>query len=180
MILEATAEPMLRARAKLREELAHLENQLRDLAKVDPICRLMMTMSGVGAVVAMTMRAAVDDPERFHSSKDVGPWTGLTPGRHQSGERDIVGGITRAGDAGLVYAPACCCPCPWMPGSLRGGCVIISDMTGVVHGALAGGIWPILPVSGSRVFCPRKCDLAEKIVAGAFSVSRLILYHAYD
>jgi transposase len=103
-MLEAAAEPMLRARAELRGELARLEKLLRDLAKVDPICRLMMTMPGVGAVVALTVRAAIDDPERFRSSKDVGPWAGLTPSRHQSGERDVVGAITRAGDAGLRTA----------------------------------------------------------------------------
>ncbi len=103
-MLEAAAEPMLRARAELRGELARLEKLLRDLAKVDPICRLMMTMPGVGAVVALTVRAAIDDPERFRSSKDVGPWAGLTPSRHQSGERDVVGSITRAGDAGLRTA----------------------------------------------------------------------------
>ncbi|WP_264214424.1 IS110 family transposase [Leisingera thetidis] len=103
-MLEAAAEPMLRARAELRGELARLEKLLRDLVKVDPICRLMMTMPGVGAVVALTVRAAFDDPERFRSSKDVGPWAGLTPSRHQSGERDVVGAITRAGDAGLRTA----------------------------------------------------------------------------
>ena len=42
--------------------------------------------------------------ERFRRSKDVGPWVGLTPGRDQSGERDIVGGITKCGDAGLRTA----------------------------------------------------------------------------
>lgn len=98
-MLEAAAEPLLRARAGLRRELAQLEKQLRDLARSDPACRLMMTMPGVGPVVALTLRAAIDDPGRFRSSKDVGPWAGLTPRRHQPGERDGVGGITRAGDA---------------------------------------------------------------------------------
>ena len=63
-----------------------------------------MTMPGVGHVIALTFMSAIDDPERFRRSKDVGPWVGLTPGRDQSGERDIVGGITKAGDAGLRAA----------------------------------------------------------------------------
>ena len=41
----------------------------------------------------------MDDPERFKSSKLVGAHFGLTPRRYQSGETDIVGGISRAGDA---------------------------------------------------------------------------------
>ena len=63
-----------------------------------------MTMPGVGHVIALTFTSAIDDPERFRRSKDVGPWVGLTPGRNQSGERDIVGEITKAGDAGLRTA----------------------------------------------------------------------------
>ena len=63
-----------------------------------------MTMPGVGHVIALTFMSSIDDPERFRRSKDVGPWVGLTPGRDQSGERDIVGRITKCGDAGLRTA----------------------------------------------------------------------------
>ena len=55
-------------------------------------------------VIALTFTSAIDDPERFRRSKDVCPWVGLTPGRDQSGERDIVGRITKAGDSGLRVA----------------------------------------------------------------------------
>ena len=103
-LLEAAAEPILRARAGLRRELAGLEKLVRHLAIDDPVCRLLMTMPGVGPVIALTFKAAIDDPGRFRRSKDVGPWVGLTPGRDQSGERNIVGAITKAGDAGLRTA----------------------------------------------------------------------------
>uniref|UniRef100_UPI00404799AC IS110 family transposase n=1 Tax=Yoonia sp. TaxID=2212373 RepID=UPI00404799AC len=103
-MLKAAADPILRVRAVLRSELAALDKLTRDRAKADSICQLMMTMPGVGAVVALTVKAAIDDPERFRSSKDVGPWVGLTPRRAQSGERDIIGQITRAGDTSLRTA----------------------------------------------------------------------------
>ena len=103
-MLEATITPILAARRSLRDELAGLDKLLRDHAGSDPVCRQLMTMPGVGAIVALTVKSAIDDPERFHSSKDVGPWAGLTPSRYQSGERDIVGGITRAGDETLRTA----------------------------------------------------------------------------
>ena len=64
----------------------------------------MMSMPGVGAVVALTYRSAVDDPGRFTSSKKVRPWAGLTPSRNQSGEHDVSGGITKAGDINLRRA----------------------------------------------------------------------------
>ena len=103
-MLETATAPMLRARATLRQELAALEKQVRQLAQDDPVCHHLMTMPGIGAVVALTFRAAVDDPTRFRSSKRVGPWVGLTPSRNQSGERDVSGGITKAGDVNLRRA----------------------------------------------------------------------------
>jgi transposase len=103
-MLIAATEPMLRARAALRQELAGLERRVRQLAQEDSVCRRLMSMPGIGAVVALTYRSAVDDPGRFTSSKKVGPWVGLTPSRHQSGERDVSGGITKAGDINLRRA----------------------------------------------------------------------------
>ena len=47
-MLEAAAEPILRARADLRRELAGLEKLVSKLAKRDPVCRLLMSMPGVG------------------------------------------------------------------------------------------------------------------------------------
>lgn len=103
-MLEAAATSILTARRELRNELAKLEKLLRDYAKIDPVCRLLMTMPGVGALVALTVKSSIDDPDRFRSSKEVGPWAGLTPKRDQSGERDILGQITKAGDVGLRTA----------------------------------------------------------------------------
>lgn len=103
-MLETATEPMLRARAVLRQELAGLERRVRQLAQDDPVCHRLMSMPGIGAVVALTFRSAVDDPTRFTSSKKVGPWVGLTPSRNQSGERDVSGGITKAGDVNLRRA----------------------------------------------------------------------------
>lgn len=103
-MLEAATEPMIRARSSLRHELAGLERRVRQLAQDDPVCRRLMSMPGIGAIVALTFRSAVDDPARFASSKKVGPWIGLTPSRNQSGERDVTGGITKAGDVTLRRA----------------------------------------------------------------------------
>jgi transposase len=53
-MLETATAPMLRARASLRQELAGLERLVRQMAQEDPICRRLMSMPGVGAVVALT------------------------------------------------------------------------------------------------------------------------------
>ena len=47
---------------------------------------------------AMDSASPVDDPSRIGKSKAVGALFGLTPKKYQSGEKDVTGGITRAGD----------------------------------------------------------------------------------
>jgi transposase len=58
----------------------------------------MVTVPGVGAITALTFLTAIDDPERFRRSSDVGAFLGLTPRRSQSGEVDLAGRISKAGD----------------------------------------------------------------------------------
>jgi transposase len=72
---------------------------MKALVRVDPICRRLMSIPGVGAVTALTFKAAVDDPRRFKSSHTVAAHFGLTPRRFQSGELDNPGHISRAGNA---------------------------------------------------------------------------------
>lgn len=102
--LPAIFEPLLAAREALRLHLATLDKQVRDATHADPVCRRLMTAPGVGAIVAMTFRAAVDQPERFRSSRQIGPCFGLTPRKYQSGETDRAGAISRAGDASVRVA----------------------------------------------------------------------------
>lgn len=90
--------PILEARDCLAEQLGRLDKRVRDEARNDAVCRRLVTVPGVGAVVALTYVAAIDTPERFRSSKTVGASLGLTPRRYQSGETDRSGAITKMGD----------------------------------------------------------------------------------
>jgi transposase len=96
--LLAIVEPLLIARRVLREQLGVLHRLLLEMARHDEVCRRLMTTPGVGPVVALTFRATVDVPSRFTSSKAVGAIFGLTPRRHQSGEIDRMGAISKCGD----------------------------------------------------------------------------------
>jgi transposase len=102
--LEMIIDTMLNVREVLLQQLRTLDRKLLQTAKSDPVVQILMTAPGVGAIVALTFKSAVDDPARFSSAQDVGPWLGLTPSRYQSGRTDIVGRITRAGDAGARTA----------------------------------------------------------------------------
>jgi transposase len=84
-VLVAAIDPILVARDRLSEELARLDKLVRDQARDDAVCRRLMTVPGVGAVVALSYVAAIDDPARFARSKAVGPALGLTPSRYRSG-----------------------------------------------------------------------------------------------
>jgi transposase len=58
----------------------------------------LMTVPGVGPVVALAYISAIDDPQRFTHARDVGAYLGLTPKRYQSGEVDRAGRISKCGD----------------------------------------------------------------------------------
>jgi len=91
-------EPLLVVRWVLREQVGILHRRLLAIVRDDDVCRRLMTVPGVGPVVALTYRATVDVPARFRKSKSVGAVFGLTPSRDQSGERDCQGAISRCGD----------------------------------------------------------------------------------
>ena len=91
-------EPMLVVRRTLREQIGVLHRRLLTVVRDDEVCRRLMTVPGVGPVVALTYRATVDVPARFRNSKAVGAVFGLTPSKHQSGEVDRSGAISRCGD----------------------------------------------------------------------------------
>lgn len=96
--LAELVEPMLIARQVLREQFGVLHRRVLAIVRDDAVCRRLMTVPGVGPVVALTYRASVDVPVRFRNSKAVGAALGLTPAKHQSGESERTGGISRCGD----------------------------------------------------------------------------------
>ena len=88
----------------LEQEFKAIEKRLYGLARANEPTRQLMTTPGVGAIVALTFASAIDDPARFRSSRMVGAHFGLTPRKHQSGETDVTGRISRIGDHGVRVA----------------------------------------------------------------------------
>lgn len=91
-------EPLLAIVTVMNRELERLTRHVLDAVRVEPICRQLMTVPGVGPLTALAFRATVDRPERFRRSRDVGAHLGLTPRRYQSGETDVQGRVSRCGD----------------------------------------------------------------------------------
>jgi transposase len=99
--LERIAEALLSVHAVLQREFKVFEKQVRSIARADAKARLLMSTPAVGPIVALTYASAIDDPGRFKSSKRVGAHFGLTPKRHQSGETDYTGRISKIGDGSV-------------------------------------------------------------------------------
>src|SRR5277367_1980131 len=96
--LAMLVEPLLIVRRVLREQIGILHRRLLAVVRDDDVCRRLMTVPGVGPVVALTYRATVDVPARFRNSKAVGAVFGLTPSKYQSGEINRTGAISKCGD----------------------------------------------------------------------------------
>src|ERR1700690_1020042 len=96
--LAELVEPLLVVRRVLREQFVIQHRRLLAIVRGDEVCRRLMTVPGVGPVVALTYRATVDVPARFRRSKAVGAVFGLTCAKYQSGEVEWSGRISRCGD----------------------------------------------------------------------------------
>ena len=96
--------PLLDARAALYQAYLELDRRVKHAASNDAVCLRFMTIPGVGPIAALTFKAAVDNPDRFASSRTVAAHFGLTPRRYQSGEMDNAGRISKAGDADVRSA----------------------------------------------------------------------------
>lgn len=98
LVLSSLSESLLAVVDVMTREVERLTKQVLDEVKVEPTCRRLMTVPGVGPLTALAFRATIDQPDRFRKSRDVGAHLGLTPRRYQSGETDVQGRISRCGD----------------------------------------------------------------------------------
>lgn len=101
--LEVILQPLLGLRSQARAEAEVLAQRLKELSQHVPVCRQLMSVPGVGPIVAATYVATIDDPHRFEHSDQVADYVGLVPSVYQSGETEYRGRITKEGDALLRW-----------------------------------------------------------------------------
>lgn len=90
---------LVAARAGLVEQIRQLDRVLREFAHQSSACRQLMSIPGVGVQTSAAFAAAIDQADRFRQSRSAGAYFGLVPRRHQSGEIDWTGRITKQGDS---------------------------------------------------------------------------------
>lgn len=96
--LSSALQGLIDARDAIKSAIAAIDRDVQAMARSSEACRLLMTVPGVGPITALAFIAGIDDPTRFCRSRDVGAYFGLVPRRHQSGEIDYTGSISKRGD----------------------------------------------------------------------------------
>ena len=101
--LRPAIEPLLAVRNTMRDEVRKLNNLLERTSRNDDVCKLFLSIPGVGPQTSLAFKATIDDPTRSSRSKTVAAHLGLTPRVYQSGETDRSGRISKSGNKLLRY-----------------------------------------------------------------------------
>ncbi len=80
------------------DRLGQLEKQMHALATSHPLCKLLLTMPGIGPVNATAIVSAIGRGDQFEHPRDFAVWLGLTPSQYASGDKSFQGKITKRGD----------------------------------------------------------------------------------
>lgn len=100
--LRPTIDPMIKAVGRLTATIQAYDKRVERVARQRyPEVAVLEQVKGVGALTALGYRLTLAERSRFHKSREVGPYLGLTRKRDQSGEEDPELGITKAGDGYL-------------------------------------------------------------------------------
>jgi transposase len=94
----------LRLIGELDREIAACESELRRLGAGHRYVPLLLTVPGVGWVLAYTIAAEIGDIARFGSPRKLAGYTGLCPRVYQSGDSDRRGPLTKQGPKYLRWA----------------------------------------------------------------------------
>ncbi len=81
------------------QQIKHIENEIKQLsANIDMAVKL-QTLPGIGVLTATALIAAIGDGKQFKNGRCLSAWLGLTPKQHSSGGKDVLFGISKAGDS---------------------------------------------------------------------------------
>jgi transposase len=92
----------------LAGDLHHLDDridavtgEIETLARNDAACQRLMTVPGIGPIIASAMVATIGDGSAFRRGRDFSAWLGLVPRQISTGDRTILGRISKRGNSYL-------------------------------------------------------------------------------
>jgi transposase len=86
---------------RLDERVESLSAEINALAAQDAACQRLMTVPGIGPIISGAMVAAIGAGEVFSKGRDFGAWLGLVPKQISTGDRTILGKISKRGNSYL-------------------------------------------------------------------------------
>jgi len=83
---------------RLDERIEGLSNEITMLAKQDGGCERLMSVPGIGPIISSAMVAAIGSGDGFSKGRDFAAWLGLVPKQISTGDRTILGKISKRGN----------------------------------------------------------------------------------
>src|SRR5512145_700792 len=83
---------------RLDQRIEDLSSEIEALARQDQGCVRLMTVPGIGPIIASAMVAAIGTGDVFSKGRDFGAWLGLVPKQISTGDRTILGKISKRGN----------------------------------------------------------------------------------
>ena len=82
----------------LDQRIEELSNEIEELARRDPACVLLMSVPGIVPIISSAMVAAIGTGDGFSKGRDFAAWLGLVPKQISTGDRTILGSISKRGN----------------------------------------------------------------------------------
>src|SRR5580704_9853493 len=83
---------------RLDERVEGLTGEIEAIARQDTDCERLMSVPGIGPIISSAMVAAIGRGDVFSKGRDFGAWLGLVPKQTSTGDRTILGKISRRGN----------------------------------------------------------------------------------
>ena len=83
---------------RLDERVESLSGEIEAVARQDADCERLMSVPGIGPIISSAMVAAIGRGEVFSKGRDFGAWLGLVPKQTSTGDRTILGKISKRGN----------------------------------------------------------------------------------
>src|SRR4249920_153872 len=83
---------------RLDERIEGLSTEIEELAKRDAGCERLMSIPGIGPIISSAMVAAIGTGDSFSKGRDFAAWLGLVPRQISTGDRTILGKISKRGN----------------------------------------------------------------------------------
>ena len=83
---------------RLDERIGCLSGEITALAHQDAGCERLVSVPGIGPIISSAMVAAIGTGEAFSKGRDFAAWLGLVPKQLSTGDRTILGKISKRGN----------------------------------------------------------------------------------